>query len=81
MSKYGAVVITGTSTGIGRATALALDRLGFHVFAGVRKETDAKSLANEASSRFTPVFLDVTDTDSIAKRYAFLNHGARCYLA
>ena len=67
MSEYGSVVITGTSTGIGRATALALDGLGFHVFAGVRKETDAKSLANEASSNFTPVFLDVTDTDSIAK--------------
>ena len=67
VNNHGSVVITGTSTGIGRATALALDHLGFHVFAGVRKETDAKSLANEASSRLTPVFLDVTDTDSIAK--------------
>jgi NAD(P)-dependent dehydrogenase (short-subunit alcohol dehydrogenase family) len=32
-----AVVITGTSTGIGRACALALDGRGMHVYAGVRR--------------------------------------------
>ena len=35
-----AVVITGASTGIGAACALHLDRLGFAVFAGVRKSED-----------------------------------------
>ncbi len=35
----GAVVITGTSTGIGRACALSLDDPSFRVFAGVRKST------------------------------------------
>ncbi len=60
-----AVVITGTSTGIGRASALALDRLGFHVFAGVRREADGESLRSVASERLRPVHLDVTDESSI----------------
>ena len=37
----GFVVVTGTSTGIGAATALHLADKGFHVFAGVRREADA----------------------------------------
>ncbi len=58
-----AVVITGTSTGIGAACALDLARRGFRVFAGVRKEADGERL--EASGRLTPLMLDVTDTASI----------------
>ncbi|MBI3958529.1 MAG: SDR family oxidoreductase [Chloroflexi bacterium] len=60
------VVITGTSTGIGRACALWMDRAGWRVFAGVRKEADAQQLRAEASERLTPVFVDVTDATSIA---------------
>jgi len=58
-------VITGTSTGIGRATALHLDRLGYRVFAGVRREADADGLRRESSERLAPVLLDVTDVGSI----------------
>lgn len=61
----GTVVITGASTGIGEACALLLDQLGFSVFAGVRKESDAQALKQKASPRLTPIFLDVTDADSI----------------
>jgi NAD(P)-dependent dehydrogenase (short-subunit alcohol dehydrogenase family) len=61
----GAVVITGASSGIGRACALHLDSLGFDVFAGVRKPSDAEQLQSEASERLRPVSLDVTDADSI----------------
>jgi NAD(P)-dependent dehydrogenase (short-subunit alcohol dehydrogenase family) len=60
-----AVVITGASSGIGRTTALQLDRLGFRVFAGFRKQEDADSLAGEASERLTPLSIDVTDIVSI----------------
>jgi len=60
-----AVLITGTSTGIGRATALHLDRKGFKVFAGVRKVEDGNALKLESSERLTPIFVDVTDNDSI----------------
>jgi NAD(P)-dependent dehydrogenase (short-subunit alcohol dehydrogenase family) len=55
-----AVLVTGASTGIGRATALYLAAHGLRVFASVRKEKDAAELPGTS-----PVVLDVTDTDSI----------------
>jgi NAD(P)-dependent dehydrogenase (short-subunit alcohol dehydrogenase family) len=61
----GAVVVTGASTGIGRATALLLDGRGYRVFAGVRKEADADELRRLGSDRLTPVTLDVTKDDQI----------------
>jgi NAD(P)-dependent dehydrogenase (short-subunit alcohol dehydrogenase family) len=63
----GGVVLTGVSSGIGRACALDLDRRGFRVFGGVRREEDAESLRGEASERFTPLLLDVTDAGAIAR--------------
>lgn len=59
-------LVTGASTGIGRATALRLDSQGWRVFAGVRRESDGESLLAEASERLTPVILDVTDAEQIA---------------
>jgi NAD(P)-dependent dehydrogenase (short-subunit alcohol dehydrogenase family) len=61
----GAVLVTGASTGIGRATALFLDERGYRVFAGVRKEPDADELRTRGSDRLTPVTLDVTKDDQI----------------
>jgi NAD(P)-dependent dehydrogenase (short-subunit alcohol dehydrogenase family) len=61
----GAVVVTGASTGIGRATALFLDQRGYRVFAGIRKEADAEELRRQGSDRLTPIRLDVTESDSI----------------
>ncbi|MDX6604225.1 MAG: hypothetical protein QOF23_734 [Solirubrobacterales bacterium] len=60
------VLITGASTGIGRATALHLDAAGWRVFAGVRQESDAEALRDAASDRLAPVSLDVTDPGQIA---------------
>ncbi|MDX6581830.1 MAG: hypothetical protein QOI10_1014 [Solirubrobacterales bacterium] len=65
MSK-GAVVVTGASTGIGRAAALMLDREGFSVFAGVRKPEDGEPLRAEGSERLETVICDVTDAATIA---------------
>ena len=64
-NESGAVVVTGASTGIGRASALLLDQKGYEVFAGVRKESDAESLRAEGSERLTPITIDVTDEGSI----------------
>jgi len=61
------VLITGTSTGIGRACAVAFDQRGFRVFAGVRREEDGQSLVEETSDRLVPILLDVTDAQAIAK--------------
>jgi len=66
LSHSPAVVITGASTGIGRACAIELDRRGFRVFAGVRTDAAAKQLQAEASARLTPLLIDVTAADTIA---------------
>src|SRR3954469_18394478 len=60
------VLITGASTGIGRATALRMDAEGWRVFASVRREEDAASLRDAASARLVPLMLDVTEADQIA---------------
>jgi NAD(P)-dependent dehydrogenase (short-subunit alcohol dehydrogenase family) len=61
----GAILVTGSSTGIGRAIALRLDRIGFRVFAGVRKLADGETLKEQAGDLLDAVILDVTDADSI----------------
>jgi NAD(P)-dependent dehydrogenase (short-subunit alcohol dehydrogenase family) len=62
-----AVVVTGASSGIGRASALMLARSGFRVFAGVRKEEDAEALEETApAGRLKPLFIDVTDEHLVA---------------
>jgi NAD(P)-dependent dehydrogenase (short-subunit alcohol dehydrogenase family) len=69
MQNPRSVVITGASTGIGRACAIHMDRMGWHVFAGVRTQADAESLRREATNRLTPLYLDVTNSESIEKAY------------
>ena len=59
------ILITGSSSGIGKACALHLDILGFKVYAGVRKQADGDSLKEAASDKLTPIILDVTDAESI----------------
>jgi len=69
-SPRGAVVVTGASSGIGRATALLLARSGFRVFAGVRRDADAESIRQEGVLDLEPLRLDVTDAASIASACA-----------
>jgi NAD(P)-dependent dehydrogenase (short-subunit alcohol dehydrogenase family) len=56
-----AVMVTGASTGIGRAIAAKAAAGGAHVFASVRKQADAESLRAELGARVTPVVFDVVD--------------------
>ena len=72
-----AVVVTGASTGIGRATALHLDSLGLRVFAGVRRDQDGRDLQREASDRLTPLQLDVTDAGNVAEAARIVGDAVR----
>jgi NAD(P)-dependent dehydrogenase (short-subunit alcohol dehydrogenase family) len=59
------VVITGASRGIGKACTLLLDRLGFKIFAGVRRPEDGEQLKKQSTGNVIPVIIDVTDKKSI----------------
>jgi NAD(P)-dependent dehydrogenase (short-subunit alcohol dehydrogenase family) len=70
------VVVTGASVGVGRATALLLDREGWQVFAIVRKQTDAHDLEAAARGPLTGVLADVTDRQQVFAAAAII--GERC---
>jgi NAD(P)-dependent dehydrogenase (short-subunit alcohol dehydrogenase family) len=57
------VIVTGASTGMGAATARELAHRGYHVLAGVRRDSDGAALT---AAGIEPVILDITDPDQIA---------------
>jgi NAD(P)-dependent dehydrogenase (short-subunit alcohol dehydrogenase family) len=63
------IVVTGASSGIGRAAAIALLGQGFRVFAAVRSERAAEALRSAApavdADRLETLELDVTHADQI----------------
>ncbi|NKY39946.1 SDR family NAD(P)-dependent oxidoreductase, partial [Cellulomonas septica] len=59
------VLVTGASTGIGRATTAALVGARFHVWATVRRPDDADSLRAEHGDAVTTLLLDITDDDAV----------------
>jgi NAD(P)-dependent dehydrogenase (short-subunit alcohol dehydrogenase family) len=64
------VLISGASTGIGRATALALAARGWLVLAGVRRPGDAPEPAPGSPGSIQPLSLDVTDPVSVEQARA-----------
>ncbi|MGA2441563.1 MAG: SDR family NAD(P)-dependent oxidoreductase [Tepidisphaeraceae bacterium] len=60
------VLVTGCSTGIGKACAVYLAKSGFSVMAGVRRDQDAKNLELIAGSNLQGIQLDIADSGSIA---------------
>lgn len=75
MSASRAVLITGCSTGIGRAAAVRLHRAGLPVYATARRP---QSLDELAAQGITALALDVTDEESmtIAVKRVVDDHGA-----
>jgi NAD(P)-dependent dehydrogenase (short-subunit alcohol dehydrogenase family) len=60
------VLVTGCSSGIGRATAVYLAHSGFTVFATVRREADAAALRQLGEANLIPVCpLDLTQPEQI----------------
>jgi NAD(P)-dependent dehydrogenase (short-subunit alcohol dehydrogenase family) len=57
-------IVTGSSTGIGYATSLALARNGFHTYATVRNLGKAKAIEDVAKEEGLPIELMELDVDS-----------------
>ncbi len=75
-TSSGAVLVTGASSGMGKACALRLSQAGYTVFAGVRREHDVELLKQERSSQLIPVILDVTNERTIAEAYQVIRERA-----
>jgi NAD(P)-dependent dehydrogenase (short-subunit alcohol dehydrogenase family) len=58
------ILITGTSSGIGLATALALGRAGHKVYATMRNPARAPELGQQASQESLPISILTLDVDS-----------------
>ncbi|MHC4823042.1 MAG: SDR family NAD(P)-dependent oxidoreductase [Planctomycetota bacterium] len=67
-SSSAPILVTGASTGIGRAIAVDLARHGYLVFGSVRNQVDADALeaaTPEGASTIRPLQFDVTDAETI----------------
>ena len=69
--SQGNILITGASTGIGRACAVRFAKLGYHVFGGVRQVSAGEELKRE-DARIEPLLLDVTQATCIEDVVAHL---------
>ncbi|RTQ48898.1 SDR family NAD(P)-dependent oxidoreductase [Hymenobacter gummosus] len=66
MSTSPTIVITGVSSGLGRAAAEAFVRRGYRVFGSLRRPEDAQALQQALGPQFQPLLFDVTDAEAIA---------------
>ncbi|GAA2332074.1 SDR family NAD(P)-dependent oxidoreductase [Streptomyces kunmingensis] len=64
------VLVTGASSGIGRATALALSKAGARVAVGARRADRLEALTEDAPGEMLPLELDVTDHRSVTDAVA-----------
>ncbi|MFD0861759.1 SDR family oxidoreductase [Sungkyunkwania multivorans] len=59
------VLVTGVSSGIGKAVAQSFLNRNYRVFGSVRNEKDAERLQNEFGENFVPLLFDITDQQAI----------------
>lgn len=70
MTQY--VLISGASSGIGKAAAIALANQGLTVFAGALNEREAEAMRAENIARRIPVVLDLTNAQSVEAALKFV---------
>lgn len=63
--KNKTAIVTGASRGLGRSISINLAKQGVHVFGLARNKTDLNAIQNEVGHFFTPVELDITNTESL----------------
>lgn len=61
-----AILVTGASSGIGRAAVRVALANGALVYASVRRQADAEALAGELGERVQPILFDVTDEAAVS---------------
>lgn len=71
--EKGAVLITGAGSGIGLATAVRLNEVGYHVFAGIRRGEDGVRLRALCPGPLTPVVLDITQEEHVRNAFDVVN--------
>lgn len=70
------ILISGASTGIGRAAAIHLARKGHSIWAGVRSQKSFDELMRANVRGLQPVFLDITEEKSIVECLSFIKRKA-----
>ena len=69
-----AVLITGCSTGIGEDAAVRFSKMGWLVFATVRKEEDGEKLRKKAGNPLLhPLIVDVTNAEQVKRAVEEVN--------
>jgi len=71
MEKKQYALVTGASSGLGKATALELASEGYYVFAGIRKEKDKQQFT--LHKNISPILLDVAKKQEIENAYQFIS--------
>lgn len=66
------VLVTGCSSGIGRATAVLLAKSGYRVLAGVRSPEQGEQIYCPELPSLEPLLLDVTNDDDVAHAISFI---------
>lgn len=67
MERPKVVLITGASTGIGKASAIEMRGRGWRVFATVRRLHDVVTLSKLGRGLIEPLMMDVTDEESVTR--------------
>lgn len=70
------ILVSGSSTGLGRAISVHMARLGHSVWAGVRSEKSFEEIKKLNVKGLKPVYLDVCDEKSVVECLSLIRKDA-----